>query len=58
MKTAVAQIKLKTADFDFNYENITKAIENTDCDLIIFPSALLCETGGKDLDYDADCINK
>ena len=58
MKTAVAQIKLKTADFDFNYENITKAIENTNCDLIIFPSALLAETGGKDLDYDADCINK
>lgn len=58
MKTAIAQIKLKTADFDFNYKNITETIENTDCDLIIFPSALLKDTGAKDLDYDEDCIKK
>ena len=36
MKTAIAQIKLKTCDFDFNYENIIKNIENIDCDLLIF----------------------
>lgn len=58
MKTVIAQIKLKTADFKFNYENITKHIENTDCDLIIFPRADLEATGAKDLIYDENCLCK
>lgn len=56
MKTAIAQIKLKTCDFDFNYENIIKNIENIDCDLLIFPSASIESLGGKDLIYDKNCF--
>ena len=58
MKIAVAQIKYKTADFDFNYENIIKYIENTDSDLIVFPAADIESTGGKDLIYDEVCQNR
>lgn len=58
MITAIAQIKLKTANFNFNYENIIKHIENTDCDLIIFPSADISSLGGKDLVYDETLIQK
>lgn len=58
MKTAIAQIKLKTANFNFNYENIINHIENTDCDLIIFPSADISSLGGKDLIYDETLIQK
>ncbi len=55
MKLAIAQIKYKTADFGFNYENIIKHIENTDCDMIVFPCADLDSLGGKDLIYDGVC---
>lgn len=56
MKITLAQIKLKTADFEFNFENITKNIsENSD--LIIFPQADLVELGGKDLVLDDRCRN-
>lgn len=58
MKIAIAQIKFKTANFNFNYENIIKHIENTDCDLIIFPSADISSLGGKDLVYDETLIQK
>ena len=56
MKIAIAQIKYKTADFDFNRENIIKHITETDCDLIIFPQADIEATGGKDLAYDEKCL--
>ena len=56
MKTAIAQIKLKTGDFNFNYENIIKNIENTDCDLLVFPSASIENLGGKDLIFDKNCF--
>ena len=56
MKIAIAQIKYKTADFDFNRENIIKHITETDCDLIIFPQADIEATGGKDLVYDEKCL--
>ena len=50
MKTVVAQVRFKTADFEFNYNQIIKQVENSDCDLIIFPS---CEgLGEKDLVFD------
>ena len=58
MKIAVAQIKLKTANFSYNYENIIKHIEENDCDLLIFPSADLASLGGKDLVYDELLIQK
>lgn len=56
MNIAAAQIKLKTGDFNFNYENIIRNIENTDCDLIVFPQADLDNLGGKDLSMDCACL--
>lgn len=56
MKITLAQIKYKTGDFKFNYENIIKNV-NSECDLIIFPQADLEEIGGKDLLLDRDCQN-
>ena len=56
MKITLAQIKYKTGDFKFNYENIIKNI-NSECDLVIFPQADLEEIGGKDLLLDRDCQN-
>jgi len=58
MKIALAQIKLKTANFEFNQNNIIKNIENTDADLIIFPSAELASLGGKDLIFDETLVQK
>ena len=58
MKIALAQIKYKTADFSFNYENIIKNIENTDCDLIVLPRVDLASIGGKDFSYNIDCLDK
>ncbi len=58
MKIAVAQIKLKTGDFKFNYENIMKYAQKSDADLTIFPRADLESLGGKDLIYDEDCVQK
>lgn len=55
MKTAIAQTRFKTADFEFNFNQIIKAVENTDCDLIVFPSCDIEELGGKDLAYDEKC---
>ena len=55
MKTVVAQIRLKTADFKFNLENIIKNI-NSDCDLIIFPQVDIEDLGGKDLTFDDGCM--
>ncbi|CCY63724.1 nAD+ synthetase [Clostridium sp. CAG:967] len=54
MKISLAQIKFKTADFEFNYKNIVENIK-TNCDLIIFPQADIEETGGKDLVLDEKC---
>ena len=56
MKIAVAQIRLKTADFNFNYENIIKNIQS-DCDLVIFPRADIEDLGGKDLIFDGNCLS-
>lgn len=61
MKVAVVQIKLKTADFKFNYDNIVKNIanpENASCDLIIFPQADLADLGAKDLSVNETCLQK
>ena len=58
MKIALAQIKLKTANFTYNYENIVKNIENTEADLIVFPSAELSSLGGKDLVFDENLVQK
>lgn len=58
MKVALAQTRFKTADFNFNYNQIVKQAEITDCELIIFPQYDIEETGGKDLIYDESCQNE
>lgn len=55
MKTVLAQIKLKTADFNFNAENIINNAAKCDCDLIIFPQSDIEDLGGKDLVLDETC---
>lgn len=55
MKTVLAQIKLKTADFNFNAENIINNAAKCDCDLIIFPQSDIEDLGGKDLVLDEAC---
>ena len=54
MKITLAQIKYKTGDFKFNFENIIKNI-NLNSNLIIFPQADLEYIGGKDLVLDKNC---
>lgn len=64
MKITLAQIKLRTGDFEFNFENIVKNISLHRCglepqvcseELLIFPQADLEELGGKDLILDENC---
>ena len=50
MKTLLAQVKFKTADFSFNFKEVIKYAQNCDCDLIVFPS--FENLGEKDLIYD------
>ena len=57
MKIALAQTRFKTADFEFNYKIISDKIDNTDCDLIIFPEYDLSDTGAKDLVRDEKCLS-
>ncbi len=54
MKITLAQIRLKTADFKFNYENIIRNIKDGS-DLIIFPRCDIEDLGGKDLILDKAC---
>ena len=56
MKISIAQIRLKTADFKFNFDNIVKNIKS-DCDLIVFPQVDIEDLGGKDLVLDEDCMS-
>lgn len=58
MNILLAQIKLKTADFDFNKKNIFDKLDNADSDLIIFPQADIDDLGGKDLVLDETCRKK
>ena len=65
MKITLAQIKYKTGDFEYNYNNIIKFVEScsnkilkqvqNDNYLIIFPQADIEEIGGKDLILDENC---
>lgn len=54
MKVTLAQIRLKTGDFEFNFENIIKNVKG---DLVIFPQANIEDLGGKDLVLDEKCRN-
>lgn len=56
MKILLAQTRLKTADFDFNFKNIVDNIKE-DADLIIFPCSDIESLGGKDLILDEKCRN-
>lgn len=49
MKTAIAQTKYKTGDFEFNFNSIIDKVNQTDADLIVFPEVDLFDIGGKDL---------
>lgn len=55
MKITLAQIRLKTADFDFNYNRITEVLQKTLSDFVILPQAGLEDLGGKDLLLDENC---
>ena len=64
MKITLAQIKFKTGDFEFNFENIIKNISIRHCgfdpqssfeELLIFPQANIEDLGGKDLVLDERC---
>lgn len=55
MNIALAQIKLRCADFKYNIKNIISKIETTECDTIIFPQADISRLGGKDLSNDDVC---
>ena len=54
MKILLAQTRLKTADFDFNFNSIVDKVKDG-FDLIIFPSSDIEDLGGKDLVLDKDC---
>lgn len=58
MKIILAQIKFKTGDFKFNFENIEKYLKqvNDVGALVIFPQADIEDFGGKDLVFDEKCI--
>ena len=56
MKITLAQIKYKTGDFEYNYQNIINNI-HSNSDLIIFPQADIEDIGGKDLILDENCRN-
>lgn len=58
MKIGLAQTRYKTGNFQFNFEQIIEQIENTDCDLLIFPECNIDSLGGKDLAYDEKCCNE
>lgn len=55
MKITLAQTRLKTADFDFNYNRIAEVLQKTSSDLVILPQAGLEDLGGKDLLLDENC---
>lgn len=54
MQVTISQVRFKTADYKFNYENVIKNI-NTTSDLQIFPNCELEDLGGKDLVLDERC---
>ena len=58
MKVALAQTRFKTADFEFNYNQVMKYLNTQDCDLIVFPACDIEDLGGKDLVYDEKCQNE
>ncbi|MDR1168062.1 MAG: NAD(+) synthase [Heliobacteriaceae bacterium] len=58
MKTALAQVRLKTGDFEFNFNSIIEAIDEADCadcDLTILPEIDPADLGAKDLCMDEYC---
>lgn len=57
MKAALAQTRLKTADFEFNLNSIIEAAKNAYADLVIYPQADLADLGAKDLCLDEKCLS-
>jgi len=56
MNIALAQIKLKPADYNFNLKNIISKIESTESEMIVFPQADATKLGSGDLASDEKCI--
>ncbi len=54
MKILLAQTRLKTGDFDFNFKSIVDKVKE-DYSLIVFPCADIEDLGGKDLILDENC---
>jgi predicted amidohydrolase len=55
MNVTLAQIRLKTGDFEFNYNSIASVIGHAQGDLIVLPRVDLECLGGKDLCLDEKC---
>ena len=53
MNITLAQIRLKTGDFEYNYNSVRKAVEKSKGDIIVAPECMLEDIGGKDLILDA-----
>ena len=58
MKVVLAQTRFKTADFEFNYNQVMKYSGVQECDLVVFPACDIADLGGKDLVYDEKCQNE
>ena len=52
MNITLAQIRLKCGDFEFNYNSIKDAVNQSNTDIIVFPSVDIADLGGKDLVLD------
>ena len=52
MDITLAQIRLKCADFNFNYNSIASTIAKTNTKTIIFPQIDIADLGGKDIILD------
>ncbi len=55
MNIFLAQIKLKTANFDYNFKAINSVLAENSADIFIFPQADIADLGGKDLCFDEKC---
>ena len=53
MTITLAQVRLKTGDFEYNYNSVCDAVKNSTGDLVVLPECMLEDLGGKDLVLDS-----
>ncbi|HNW26360.1 MAG TPA: NAD(+) synthase [Candidatus Gastranaerophilaceae bacterium] len=61
MKIALAQVKLRTGDFENNFKKVIENIEaavKSKAEIVIFPQQTLCSAGIKDLCMDREFLKK